>query len=138
MGTEVKTEDLEKQLESMLDIEKFPPPDEFRKHALVTDESLYEEAAQDLEGFWSRQADQLIDWIDKPSQTLDESNAPFYRWFADGTLNVSANCLDRHIDAGKGEPNLRSLLMREVLRAGGLELAGDGDGAMRLRFQPVP
>src|SRR4249920_3711692 len=103
MGTEVKTEDLEKQLESMLDIEKFPPPDEFRKHALVTDESLYEEAAQDLEGFWSRQADQLIDWIDKPSQTLDESNAPFYRWFADGTLNVSANCLDRHIDAGRGD-----------------------------------
>ena len=103
MGTEVKTEDLEKQLESMLDIEKFPPPDEFRKHALVTDESLYEEAAQDLEGFWSRQADELIDWIDKPSQTLDESNAPFYRWFADGTLNVSHNCLDRHVDAGKGD-----------------------------------
>jgi hypothetical protein len=42
------------------------------------------------------------------------------------------------IDAGQGEPTLRSLLMREVLRAGALELAGDGDGAMRLRFQPAP
>ena len=90
MATEVKTEDLEKQLESMLDIEKFPPPDEFRKQALVTDESMYEEAAEDLEGFWSRQADQLIDWVEKPTQTLDESNAPFYKWFADGKLNVSA------------------------------------------------
>src|ERR671918_684590 len=58
MATEVKTEDLEKRLESMLDIEKFPPPDDFRKQALVQDESMYEEAAADLEGFWSRQADE--------------------------------------------------------------------------------
>ena len=81
-------EDLEKQLESMLDIEKFPPPEEFSKQALVTDESIYEEAAKDLEGFWSRQAEELIDWVEKPTQTLDESNAPFYKWFADGKLNV--------------------------------------------------
>ena len=73
MATEVRTEDLEKRLESMLDIEKFPPPEDFRKQALITDESMYEEAASDLEGFWSRQAEELIDWIEKPSQTLDES-----------------------------------------------------------------
>jgi len=103
MATKVSTQDLEKQLESMLDVEKFPPPEEFRKQALVADESLYEEAAADLEGFWSRQADELIDWIDKPSQTLDESNAPFYKWFADGTLNASYNCLDRHVEAGNGD-----------------------------------
>jgi acetyl-CoA synthetase len=103
MATKVSTEDLEKQLESMLDIEKFPPPDEFRKQALVSDESMYEEAAKDLEGFWSKQADELIDWFEKPSQTLDESNAPFYKWFADGKLNVSYNCLDRHVEAGNGE-----------------------------------
>ncbi|HMA26507.1 MAG: acetate--CoA ligase [Solirubrobacterales bacterium] len=103
MATEVRTENLEKQLESMLDIEKFPPPDDFKRQALVTDESMYEEAANDLEGFWARQAEELIDWIEKPSQTLDESNAPFYRWFADGTLNVSYNCLDRHVDAGNGD-----------------------------------
>jgi acetyl-CoA synthetase len=103
MATKVSTEDLEKQLESMLDIEKFPPPEEFRKHALVTDESMYEQAASDLEGFWSKQADELIDWMEEPTQTLDESNAPFYKWFADGKLNVSYNCLDRHVEAGNGD-----------------------------------
>jgi acetyl-CoA synthetase len=103
MATKVSTEDLEKQLESMLDIEKFPPPEDFRQHALVTDESMYEEAAQDLEGFWQRQAEELIDWSDQPTRVLDESNAPFYKWFSDGTLNVSHNCLDRHVEAGKGD-----------------------------------
>jgi acetyl-CoA synthetase len=103
MATKVKTEELEKQLESMLDIEKFPPSDDFRKQALVTDESMYEEAEKDLEGFWSRQAEELIDWAKKPTQILDDSNAPFYKWFADGELNVSYNCLDRHVEAGKGD-----------------------------------
>jgi acetyl-CoA synthetase len=103
MATELKTEALEKQLESMLDIEKFPPPEDFRNQALVTDESMYQEAEQDLEGFWSRQADELLDWAKKPTQALDESNAPFYKWFADGKLNVSHNCLDRHIEAGNGD-----------------------------------
>src|SRR3954466_3257831 len=103
MATELKTEDLEKQLESMLDIEQFPPPDEFRKQALVTDESMYDEAADDLEGFWQRQAEELIDWAEKPTQTLDETNAPFYKWFADGKLNASYNCLDRHVEAGNGD-----------------------------------
>jgi acetyl-CoA synthetase len=103
MATKVSTADLEKQLDSMLDIEKFPPSDDFRKQALVTDESMYEEAAADLEGFWQRQADELIDWAKKPTQTLDETNAPFYKWFADGELNVSYNCLDRHVEAGNGD-----------------------------------
>ncbi|HSD23128.1 MAG TPA: acetate--CoA ligase [Solirubrobacterales bacterium] len=103
MATEVKTEDLEKRLESMLEIEKFPPPEDFRKQALVQDESMYEEAEKDLEGFWARQAEELVDWAEKPTQILDESNAPFYRWFADGKLNLSYNCLDRHVEAGNGE-----------------------------------
>src|SRR4051795_9671676 len=103
MATEVKAENLEKQLESMLDIEKFPPPEEFRKQALVTDESMYEEAASDLEGFWQRQAEDLIDWAEKPTQVLDESDAPFYKWFADGKLNLSYNCVDRHVEAGNGD-----------------------------------
>jgi acetyl-CoA synthetase len=103
MATELKTEDLEKQLDSMLDVERFPPPEDFRKHALVRDESLYEEAERDLEGFWSRQAEKLLDWAETPTETLDESNAPFYKWFADGKLNVSHNCLDRHIEAGNGD-----------------------------------
>src|SRR5215471_10073154 len=103
MASEVRIEDLEQQLESMLDIETFPPPEDFRKHALAADDTLYEEAAQSLEGFWSRQAKQLVEWFDEPDEILDESNPPFYRWFADGTLNVSYNCLDRHVEAGHGD-----------------------------------
>jgi acetyl-CoA synthetase len=103
MATEITTDGLEKQLESLLDVEKFPPPEDFKKDALVTDESMYEEAAKDLESFWARQAEELVDWIEKPSQVLDESNAPFYKWFADGKLNLSYNCLDRHVEAGNGD-----------------------------------
>jgi acetyl-CoA synthetase len=103
MATEVKSEELEKQLESMLEIEKFPPPDDFRKQALITDDSIYDEAAADLEGFWSKQAEELIDWAEQPTEVLDESDAPFYKWFADGKLNVSYNCLDRHVEAGNGD-----------------------------------
>jgi acetyl-CoA synthetase len=103
MATELKTEDLEKHLESMLEVEKFPPPEDFRNRALVTDESIYEEAERDLEGFWSRQAEELVDWIERPTEVLDESNAPFYKWFADGKLNLAYNCVDRHVEAGNGE-----------------------------------
>jgi acetyl-CoA synthetase len=103
MATDVKTQELEKQLESMLEIEKFPPPDGFRKQALVTDESMYEEAEKDFEGFWARQAEELIDWAEKPTEILDESNVPFYKWFADGKLNLSYNCVDRHVEAGNGD-----------------------------------
>jgi acetyl-CoA synthetase len=103
MATEIKTDELEKQLETLLEVEKFPPPEDFRKQALVTDESMYEEAERDLEGFWARQAEELVDWIEKPTQILDESNVPFYKWFADGKLNLSYNCLDRHVEAGNGD-----------------------------------
>src|SRR5215203_3529014 len=103
MATELRTEDLEKRLESMLDIEKFPPPEDFSKQALVTDELMYEEGERDLEAFWARQAEELVDWDEKPTQILDESNVPFYKWFADGKLNLSYNCLDRHVEAGNGD-----------------------------------
>jgi acetyl-CoA synthetase len=103
MATKVSSEDLEKQLETMLDIEKFPPPDDFREQALVTDESMFEEASKDFKGFWARQAEELLDWIDQPTETLDDSDAPFCKWFADGKLNVSANCLDRHVEASNGD-----------------------------------
>src|SRR6476619_206851 len=103
MATEVRAEDLEKRLDSLLEIEKFPPPEHSRKQALIADESIYEEAATDLEGFWAKQAEELIDWAEKPTQILDESNAPFYKWFADGKLNLSYNCVDRHVEAGNGE-----------------------------------
>jgi len=103
MATKVKTEDLGKRLEAMLEIEKFPPPEDFKKHALIQDESIYEEAAKDPEAFWMKQAEELVDWAEKPTQALDESEEPFYKWFADGKLNLSYNCLDRHVEAGNGD-----------------------------------
>jgi acetyl-CoA synthetase len=79
----------------------FPPPEGFRAGALVTDRSLHEEADQNWEGFWARQARELLDWYDDFDTVLDWK-LPFARWFGGGTLNVSYNCLDRHVAAGRG------------------------------------
>ena len=94
---------LERQLTELLEVERFEPPAEFAARALVGDPGIYAEAAADPEAWWLRQATELLDWQREPSESLDESNPPFYRWFADGQLNVSANCLDRHVAAGLGE-----------------------------------
>ena len=84
-------------------MERFEPPEEFKEQALLSDAAVYEEAAADPEAWWTRQATELLDWIEEPSQGLDDSNPPFYTWFADGKLNASANCLDRHVEAGLGD-----------------------------------
>jgi len=94
---------LEHELEAMLEIEKFEPPAEFRERASWSDPKVYEEAAADPEGWWMEQAKELLDWDTEPSQGLDDSNPPFYKWFADGRLNASAQCLDRHVAAGIGD-----------------------------------
>jgi len=99
----VDTDQLERELGELLEVDKFPPPDEFRERALVKDWSLYEEAERDFETFWAKQATELLDWFTEPQETLNDSNAPFYKWFEDGKLNVSHNCLDRHVEAGKGD-----------------------------------
>lgn len=65
--------------------------------------ALCAEAERDYEGYWARHARELIDWNTPFTQILDESDAPFFKWFADGKLNVSYNCLDRNIDNGLGE-----------------------------------
>jgi len=95
--------DLERELEELLEVEKFEPPAEFRANALWSDPKVYEEAAADPVVWWTRQAKELLDWDVEPSQGLDDSNPPFYKWFADGRLNASYNCLDRHVEAGNGE-----------------------------------
>ena len=95
--------DLEQKLEEMLAVEKFDPPEEFRANALWSDPKVYEEAAADPEAWWTAQARELLDWDVEPSEGLDDSNPPFYKWFADGRLNASANCLDRHVEAGNGD-----------------------------------
>ena len=94
---------LEEELNALLEVERFEPPAEFREQALLSDPAVYEQAAADPEAWWMRQATELLDWIEEPSQGLDDSNPPFYTWFADGRLNASANCLDRHVEAGNGE-----------------------------------
>ena len=93
---------LEAQLEEMLEIEKFDPPEEFVKNALLNDPSIYEEAEKDWKGWWLKQAKELH-WFKEPTETVDESNPPFYKWFTDGKLNASYNCLDRHVEAGNGD-----------------------------------
>ena len=93
---------LEAQLEEMLEIEKFDPPEEFVKNALLNDPAIYEEAEKDWKGWWLKQAKELH-WFKEPSETLDDSNPPFYKWFTDGKLNASYNCLDRHVEAGNGD-----------------------------------
>ena len=80
----------------------FPPPEAFAAHALVADQSLYEEAERDPEAFWARQARELVTWFDD-FDTVCEWNLPFAKWFVGGTLNVAYNCLDRHVEAGRGD-----------------------------------
>ena len=102
MASETNT-DLEQELSALLERERFEPSAEFRQRALLSDPAVYEEAASDPEAWWTRQATELLDWVEEPSEGLDASNPPFYKWFADGRLNASANCLDRHVAAGNGE-----------------------------------
>src|SRR5205085_4617327 len=80
----------------------FPPPDDFRANALITDESLHKEADADFEAFWARQAQDLVTWIE-PWKTVCDWELPFAKWFVGGKLNVSYNCLDRHVEAGYGD-----------------------------------
>ena len=81
---------------------KFPPSAEFKATAIVSDQSLYEEGERDFEAYWARHARELVSWSQPFTQTL-EWDPPYAEWFSDGTLNVSYNCLDRHVLAGRGE-----------------------------------
>ncbi|WP_433857489.1 acetate--CoA ligase [Streptomyces kronopolitis] len=80
---------------------RFAPPADLAAHANVT-AAAYEQAAADRLGFWAEQAGRLS-WDTTPTQTLDWSNAPFAKWFADGKLNVAYNCVDRHVENGLGD-----------------------------------
>jgi acetyl-CoA synthetase len=93
---------VEERLGQLLRVEEFPPPASFAARSQVRDPASYEQAA-DGPAWWAEQARQRLDWDTPFSAVLDDSNPPFYRWFADGTLNVSYNCLDRHVLAGRGD-----------------------------------
>jgi acetyl-CoA synthetase len=79
----------------------FAPTPEFAAQA-IAQPSLYQDAKADRLGFWANQARNL-EWSKPFNQVLDWSNPPFAKWFADGELNVSYNCLDRHVAAGNGD-----------------------------------
>ena len=78
----------------------FAPSESLQKNAAIKGMASYQalckKADEDYEGFWADLANELLEWKKPFTKTLDESNAPFYKWFSDGELNVSYNCLDRH------------------------------------------
>ncbi|UUC95257.1 MULTISPECIES: acetate--CoA ligase [Comamonas] len=79
----------------------FPPPADFAAKARISGmaqyQALCDEAERDYEGYWARLARENVKWSKPFTQVLDQSNPPFYKWFADGELNASANCLDKHM-----------------------------------------
>ncbi len=95
-------EELDRELASLLEVERFEPPAEFAEKALLNDPEVYDRAARDPQGWWAEQARQL-DWFSPWRTVLDDSDPPFYKWFTGGKLNASYNCLDRHVLAGRGD-----------------------------------
>jgi acetyl-CoA synthetase len=81
---------------------KFPPSEAFKKNSLVVGTHLYDEANSDYQSFWARQASDLVSW-NKTWDNVCEWSLPFSKWFVGGEVNVSYNCLDRHVLAGKGD-----------------------------------
>ena len=132
----------------------FPPSDEFTSSAtLSTDKlnELYALAEKDHKLFWSQQAKQEIDWHQSFNTIVDGSNAPFYRWFPDGQLNISYNCLDRHLaERGdktaiifEGEPgdtqhiSYRELHQRVCIFANALKSQGIQKGDRVIIYMPM-
>ena len=85
------------RLDQLAETEMFPPPAGFAAHAQVSDPAIDQQAAADSPAWWAGQARQRLAWDTPFQQVLDDSNPPFYTWFADGRLNASHNCLDRHV-----------------------------------------
>jgi acetyl-CoA synthetase len=85
----------------------FHPNREFAKNARIKNMCEYKElqewATEDYEGFWGHFANEKIDWFEPYTQVLDESNAPFYKWFVGGKLNVAHQCIDRHLSSRKNK-----------------------------------
>ena len=133
----------------------FKPADAFVKQANVSGMAAYQamcqEAEADFEGFWARLAREHLLWSKPFTKTLDESNAPFFRWFHDGELNASHNCLDRHLktqpdkaaiifeaDDGKVTRITYRELYHKVCRiANGLKAHGVGKGDRVLVYMPM-
>ena len=129
----------------------FPPPADFAAKANMSDPDIYAKAAADPEAFWAGLAEEL-DWFQKWDTVLDWSNAPFAQWFIGGKLNVSYNCIDRHVKNGRrnkaaivweGEPGDWKVytygdLLREVCQfANGLKSLGIKKGDRVTIYLPM-
>jgi len=133
----------------------FPPSPDFVKQANVSGMAAYQalcdEAERDFEGFWARLAREHLLWRKPFTKTLDESKAPFFKWFYDGELNASYNCLDRHLktipdkiaiifeaDDGKVSTITYQQLYHEVCRfANGLKAMGIRTGDRVIIYMPM-
>lgn len=134
----------------------FPPSPATQQAARISGMAAYQalcaEAEKDYEGYWARLARDNVVWSKPFTQVLDESHAPFYRWFADGELNASANCLDRHIgtpvenktaiifesdDGQVTKVTYRELLNRVAQFANGLKAQGIQKGDRVLVYMPM-
>ncbi len=84
----------------LIEDRQFKPSAEFAKNARIKQaefDALHKQAEEDYTGFWAEQARSMLDWQTPFNEVLDDSKAPHFKWFTDGTLNVSHNCLDRHL-----------------------------------------
>ncbi len=132
----------------------FPPSVDYLAQTTLdadTFAQLKREADLDLDAFWSHRARELLTWEKPFTQGLDETHAPFYQWFADGTLNVSFNCLDRHLgtqpdkvaliaeaDDGSAEYITYQTLYERVCRfANGLKSLGVVEGDRVIIYMPM-
>ena len=134
----------------------FPPSDDMVKSANISGMDAYralvEEAEKDFEGFWGRLAKEHLVWSKEPTQVLDESNKPFYKWFPDGELNATVNCLDKHMgtpvenktaiifeadDGAVTKITYRQLLDRVSQFANGLKAHGIQKGDRVLIYLPM-
>ncbi len=103
MAENTAAHDLEVELGHLLDQERFAPPEAFVAAARATGGELHDAPGEDVPAWWLAQSQEILDWASEPTQAVDDSKKPFYEWFADGELNVSHNCLDRHVLAGNGD-----------------------------------
>lgn len=134
----------------------FPPPESFAKSAAISGMDAYralsEEAERDYEGFWARHAREQLVWAKPFTKVLDESNAPFYKWFEDGQLNASYNCLERNLENGNADKvaivfeaddgtvtrvTYRELHARVCQLANGLKALGIGKGDRVVIYMPM-
>jgi acetyl-CoA synthetase len=93
---------LEQELGELLDQERFEPGEDFAASALIRDRSEHDKADSDPQGWWAEQA-RALHWFKEWDTVLDDSDPPFYKWFAGGQINASYNCLDRHVENGLGD-----------------------------------